>query len=211
MLDWVQDTRLRGWWRDYRDVFNGDLLPDYETEAAHLRNYETQIFPALLQVPGYSAAVLRGAGRTDPADISRHVEARMCRREILVRMKPARLHAVVDESTFLRPIGGPTVMVEQLDYLLHMAQLPNIDLRVLPLAQDAHAGLVAPFTVLEFAHPLDTPIVCVPSLTQSLYLEQEDEVEAYQAAFRSIQEAAADPAASVALVERHRERMRELL
>ncbi|RKS10779.1 helix-turn-helix protein [Nocardiopsis sp. Huas11] len=203
----AKDARLRGWWSKYKDVFKNESLPDFETEATVLRTYQAQVIPGLLQVPEYTAAIFRGARYTDPQEIERRVDARMNRRGILVRLSPVHLRAVIDEAAFLRPVGGDSVMIEQLKHVLHMAQMPNIDIQVLPLRKGEHAGLTAPFVIMDFPNPLDTPIVCVPTLTDALYLEEPDDIEMYSATFGDIQGSAASALESAEIISGHIRRL----
>lgn len=199
----AKDARVRGWWSKYKDVFKNETLPDFEAEACALRTYEAQLIPGLLQVPGYTAAIFRGARYSDPREVERSVDARMARREILTRIDPVTFRAVVDEAALLRPIGGTEVMVKQLKHLLHMAQMPNIDIQLLPLNKGEHAGLTAPFMILDFPNALDSTIVCVPTLTDALYLEQEVDVSTYIATFGDIQGSAVSALESAEIIGRY--------
>ncbi|MFD3686578.1 helix-turn-helix domain-containing protein [Nocardiopsis sp. NPDC058631] len=203
----AKDARLRGWWSRYKDVFRNESLPDFEAEASVLRNYQSQLIPGLLQVPEYTADIFRGARYTDPDEIERHVEARMARREILVRINPVHLRAVIDEAALLRPIGGLNGMLAQMKHLLHMAQLPNIDIQILPLDEGTHAGFTASFVILDFPSPLDTPIICIETLADALYLEEHDDVEMYVATFGDIQGSAASTLESVDIIHKHIKRL----
>jgi hypothetical protein len=106
-----------------------------------------------------------------------------------------------DEAALRRIIGSPAIMAAQLHYVLHMAQLPNIDVQVLPFSAGAHAALAAPFTILEFAEPLDTPIVYVETITDALFLEEGKDVEQYNATFGDVQGSALSTAQSAAFIK----------
>lgn len=199
----AKDARLRGWWSKYKDVFKNESLPDFETESSLLRTYQSQVIPGLLQTPEYTEAIFRGGRYTDPLEIERRVEARMARREILTRFDPVRLRAVIDESALQRLVGGPKILIRQLNHLLHMAQMPHVDIQMLPLSKGAHSGLTAPFTILDFPNPLDTPIVCVETLVDALYLEEPHEVELYSATFGDIQASAISAAETAEYVTSH--------
>ncbi len=203
----AKDARMRGWWSKYKDVFKNETLPDFETEASVLRSYDVQAIPGLLQVPEYTADIFRGARYTDPKEIERHVEARMARREILVRLNPVHLRAVIDEAAFLRPVGGRSGMLAQMKHLMYMAQLPNIDIQVLPLDKGTHAGFTASFMILDFPSPLDTPIVCIETLSDALYLEENDDVEMYIATFGDIQGSAVSALESANIIHNHIRRL----
>jgi hypothetical protein len=76
------------------------------------------------------------------------------------------------------PIGGPTVMSDQLHHLLRMSVRPYLTLRVVPAALGAHAGLSGHFILMEFAE--FRPVVFLDSETSSLFLERREEANAYQ-------------------------------
>ncbi|MFD6949302.1 XRE family transcriptional regulator [Nocardiopsis sp. TSRI0078] len=199
----AKDARVRGWWSKYKDVFKNESLPDFEAEASLLRTYQSQVIPGLLQTPEYTEAIFRGGRYTDPREIERRVEARMGRREILTRFSPVHLRAVVDESAFNRLVGGTEVLVRQLEHLLHMAQMPHIDVQMLPLSAGAHSGLTAPFTILDFPNPLDASIVCVETLADALYLEEPHEVKLYSATFGDVQASAISAAETANYITEH--------
>ncbi|MDA0563645.1 helix-turn-helix domain-containing protein [Streptomonospora sp. S1-112] len=199
----ARDAKERGWWAKYKDVFRNETLPDFEAEASNLRTYEAQVIPGLLQIPEYTEAIFHGARYANQEEVKRQVDARMARRDILTRFDPVHLRAVIDEAAFHRLIGGKEVMLQQLRYLLHMAQMPHIDVQVLPFSKGAHAGLTAPFVIMSFPSPLDPTIVCVPTLTDALYLEEPDVVESYSATFGDIQGSASSSSESAAFIKAH--------
>ncbi|WP_067605930.1 helix-turn-helix domain-containing protein [Nocardiopsis listeri] len=197
----AKDAKLKGWWSKYRDIFGDQALPDFEAEASVIRSFSTQTIPGLLQTPSYAEAIFLGGRYVSPEEVRRRVEFRTARREILTKFRPIHLRTVLDESALRREIGSPAVMREQFDYLLYMAQLPNIDVQVLPFSAGAHAGLAAPFTILEFPEPLDTPIVYVGTVTNALFIEELDEVAQYSATFGDVQGAALSTARSAAFIK----------
>ncbi len=199
----ARDAKVRGWWNQYKDVFKNESLPDFETEASTIRTYEAQVIPGLLQTPDYTAALLQGGRCTSAEEIQRRVEARMARREILTRFNPVNYRAVIDEAAFHRRIGSPEVMLQELKYLLHMAHMPHIDIQVLPFSKGSHAGLAGPFVILDFPNPLDPTIICVPTLTDALYLEGQDEIDLYTATFGDVQGSAVSSAESAEYISEH--------
>lgn len=196
----ARDARQRGWWSKYKEVFTERALPDFEAEASLIQIFQTQLIPGLLQTPDYAESLLKGGRFTSPEIIEQKVEARMARREILVRRTPSRLRTIIDEVALRRAIGGPVVLKEQLSYLHYMAQLPNIDVQVLPADTGSHAGPCAPFTILSFPDPLDLPIVYIDTASNGLFLEEPDEVEAHSATFGDVQGSAMSTARSADLI-----------
>lgn len=183
----ARDARERGWWAKYKGLFGDRALADFEAEASSIRTFEALCIPGLLQTPEYAEALFEGGRYTSAAEIRNRVEYRMARREILTRFSPARLRAVLDEAALRRLIGGPEVMRGQLDHLLHMAQMPNIDVQIVPFGAGSHAGLTSPFMILDFPEPLDTPIVWIGTLAGSVFLEQEEEIGRYTVTFGDLQ------------------------
>jgi hypothetical protein len=44
----------------------------------------------------------------------------------------------LDEAVLQRPVGGPAVMLAQIEYLAEMAARPKVVVQVAPLAAGAH-------------------------------------------------------------------------
>ena len=119
----------------------------------------------------------------------RAVQVRLQRQALLFRRLPAapRLESVLSEAVLRRGVGGSPVMAEQLDHLLKLSELPNVSVRVLPLAAGPQPGAVAgSFVILDFpttkggrAAP-EPSVVYSESLTGALYLDKPDELAAYE-------------------------------
>lgn len=117
--------------------------------------------------------------RTDPVDeVEDRVTARLARRRLFSRDRPARFTFFLHEFVLRLPVGGPAVMSDQLHHLLRMSVRPSLTLRVVPAALGAHAGIAGHFTLLEFAE--FKPVVYLDSQTSCLFLERPEEIAAYQ-------------------------------
>lgn len=196
----ARDARERGWWSKYKEVFGDRALPDFEAEASVLRTFEASTVPGLLQTPEYAEAIFKGGRYIGQDEVRRRVEFRMARQNILTKYPPTQLRTVIDEAALRRMVGGRDVMLGQMTYLLHMAQLPNIDVQVLPYEAGAHAALAAPFTILDFSEPLDTPVVYVGTVTEALFLEEAEDIDRYSATFGDVQGSALSTAQSAAFI-----------
>ena len=123
--------------------------PEYvalEARAKVLRTFEPMFIPGLFQTPEYYSAMfdnLRQAG------LDRDTTDEMVRDLAQVRQERKRrldgpdaliVNAVVDENVLRRRVGSRRVMAEQLSHLLDLASLPNITLRVVPLAVGVYPG-----------------------------------------------------------------------
>ena len=85
LITLARQSRERGWWTKYNDVFGREELPGWEAGASAIWTFETAFIPGLLQTPDYIELITRAAGITDPAEIRRHTEARTRRQAILTR------------------------------------------------------------------------------------------------------------------------------
>lgn len=180
----------QGWWMAY----GGVIPPQYrdfislESQARTARTLETSVVPGLLQTPAYARAVTRAAlGGLPAATVDSLVEVRLARQEVLRADIPLELHAVLDEAVLRREVGGPGVMREQLLRLSELARLPHVCLHVLPFTAGGYVGLTGPFVIFSFPHITDLDLVVLDHLTNSLYLERKEDLEAYCAAFRTTQ------------------------
>ncbi|MFF9864499.1 helix-turn-helix domain-containing protein [Streptomyces sp. NPDC013953] len=192
-----------GWWHAYRGV----LPPQYrdfislESQACTARTLETSVVPGLLQTPDYARAVTRAALHGLPAaKVDSLVEVRIARQEVLHGDPPLRLEAVLDEAVLRRQVGGPGVMRAQLRRLLELGSLPQVRLQVLPFRMGGYVGLSGPFVIFSFPNISDLDVVVLDHLTSSLYLERREDLEAYCAAFRTMQAHALTPEESSELI-----------
>jgi transcriptional regulator with XRE-family HTH domain len=157
-----------------------------EQGASSLWAFQAWTVHALLQTAAYAEAVERSAPRqvSDEA-VTRRVELRMARQQqVLFRDRdPLRLSVVLDEGVLLRTTGGLDVMAEQCDHLAEMAELPNIDLRVLPLGAGIHPASEGGFALVASASVDRAQVVCVSDGTGVRYLEGAATIHTYGEVF----------------------------
>ncbi|GAA0840950.1 helix-turn-helix domain-containing protein [Streptosporangium amethystogenes subsp. fukuiense] len=189
ILDLARQSRERGWWAKYKDVFGGSL-PGFEAEASQIRTVELVTIPGLLQTADYATAVFQAGQVLDQTAVQRRVEARLARQAILHRDDPPQIWAVIDEAALRKMVGGPNVMAEQLSHLAQMAMRPNIAVQVLPDSSGAHAAMGSGFVILDFMGDLDPSIVYLETPTDNLFLERPEEVQAYTLIFNRVVAAA---------------------
>jgi hypothetical protein len=61
------------------------------------------------------------------------------------------LSFVLEEWTLRRPLGGKSALRRQLEHLLEVGQLRNVELQVMPMEREEHAGVDGSIEVLKFA------------------------------------------------------------
>lgn len=74
---------------------------------------------------------------------------RMARKSIFEREPAPELSFVQEEVTFRRPVGGTMVLRRRLEHMV--AQLPYVELQVMPTAYANHPGTGGRIQVLKFA------------------------------------------------------------
>ncbi|MEV6982649.1 helix-turn-helix transcriptional regulator [Sphaerisporangium sp. NPDC051017] len=201
ILDLARQSREKGWWAQYRDVFSGSL-PGFEAEASQIRTYEALTVPGLLQTPGYAEAIFRGGQVLvdDETAIGRKVQARLARQRLLVRHNPPQLWAVLDEAALRKVVGGEEIMREQLLHLVETAKRSSVTIQVLPDSIGAHAAMHGSFVILDFPGDLDPSVVYLETATDNLFLERPSELQAYTLIYNRVVAAALTVEDSVAYV-----------
>lgn len=210
LLRWAREGQQQGWWEEYADVLRpGQLRQDYletlvalEADASAIRTFQPTVIPGLLQTRSYARALHLARSR-DPAsrevDVERWLDLRMLRQDVITRaVDPVRFHCVLDEAVFLRPVGGPGVMREQLLALL--AVPANVSLRVLPLAYGPHPAMIGPFVVMEFGDPGDHDVVLIESHAGSAYLERSAVVQDHKDLYQLCEQVSLDRVASASFI-----------
>ena len=212
-------ARQRGWWEDYADA----LAPDYmeflglEAEATAAKEWHLGVIPGLLQTEEYARQIhlsFQRAIPTPPGLIEQRIQVRMRRQEILtIREPPLRFAVVLDEAVILRKMGSGELMYRQLEHLVEVAELPNVDLRVLPLSGKG-AALADSFGVLSFGAPeagedasMLHDVVWVESVKSQMYVADEQDVYNFSLVFGGLQESALPPADSTRFILETAERM----
>lgn len=203
MVGLAKDAKLQGWWHSISDVVPEwmNLLLTLEEEAVSEDHYASVYVPGLLQTRRYAEAVHHASEmRLEHEVLDRLVDIRMKRQEILTRVTPLHIWAVLDEAVIRRVVGDREVMTEQLDHLVNCVESPNITLQILPFSSGAHAAAVGSFALLRGADPtLD--VVYIDILTGALFQEKPQELERYRLAIDYLRAQALDISASVALIK----------
>jgi transcriptional regulator with XRE-family HTH domain len=189
LIGLAREGRERGWWSKYNDVFGREELPGWEVGASRIATFEAAFIPGLLQIPAYIELITRTAGISDPAEISRHVEARTRRQVILDREQdPCQLDAVIDENAIIRITDG-AIRASQLTHLAELAGRPGITVQILPLAAGVYPVTSEAFLHLSFPDG-ERDIVYIETTIDNRLLEEYDEIGHYRLKFRKLQAAA---------------------
>lgn len=192
LITLARQSRERGWWTKYNDVFGREELPGWEAGASAIWTFETAFIPGLLQDPDYIELITRAAGITDPAEIRRHTEARTRRQAILTREHdPCQLHAIIDENALAR-ITDPAIRTAQATRLIEAASRPNITVQILPVSAGVYPVTSEAFLHLAFPDG-ERNIVYIETTIDNRMLEELDEIERYRLKFAMLQALALTP------------------
>ncbi|MGW3423518.1 helix-turn-helix domain-containing protein [Streptomyces phaeochromogenes] len=126
-------------------------LAQLEAKAVELQLYDPLNIHGLLQTPEYARGLLlmRRPAYTED-EVERFIAARVARKAVFERDPVPELSFVLEEWTLRRPLGGKPALRRQLEHLLEMGQLRNVELQVMPLDREEHAGLAGGIEVLKF-------------------------------------------------------------
>ncbi|NGO73335.1 helix-turn-helix domain-containing protein [Streptomyces boncukensis] len=132
---------LAAWFRQWAKL---------ERSAATLYTYECRIIPGLLQTEAYMRAAYEGRVPPLPdARLEAQVAARLDRQGMLRERQGTAFSFIVEEALLRRRTGGAEVTRELIGSLLELTRLRNVDIQIMPLVQEVHAGLDGPLRLLE--------------------------------------------------------------
>ncbi|OXS31183.1 transcriptional regulator [Streptomyces sp. XY006] len=121
-----------------------------EQLAITLYTYECRMVPGLLQTEAYARQLF--VDELPPLG-DEQIEAQWtarAERQRLLRERPNTAFSfILEEHLFLRLTGGTRVTRDLIDHVLGIAQLRNVEVQVMPLRRESHAGLHGPMQLLE--------------------------------------------------------------
>lgn len=201
LMELAHEVERRGWWQRKKPDFAERVrtLISLESKANLIVNFEGMHIPGLLQTGEYTRALLRECRLVPLDEVEDRMIIRMQRHAVLLKPKPPRLLALIDELALHRLVGGHDVMRRQLDYLVEAAEQPNIAVRVIP-NKAAHAGVDGGFWL--FRRSSGHKVVCLDNLTSTLFLEEPYEIEQYEQAIRLLVKRALPAQESVQLINK---------
>ncbi|MER7952401.1 helix-turn-helix transcriptional regulator [Streptomyces sp. NPDC096079] len=200
----LAESLTDGWWAV------GGAVPEWlhplvslEQEAEEETAFAPSVIPGLLQTREYAMAVHLGQEVREPLDgVTRQVDSRIKRQEVLNRPAPLHLWAVLDEGVLKRQVGNTAVMAAQLDHLIEQTQRRHINIQVLPLATGAHAAAGVGHFVTITSGGITSAYAEL--LGGGLYMDTADQVRRYTTAMDYLRSQAADTDASLKILSAYR-------
>ncbi len=205
-------ARPRGWW----DAFADTLSPGYsqlirlEAGSRALHTYCALVPHALLQTPRFTRNLIESSwAQPSSAETDRRVQVCRRRQSVLdaeVRPEPLQFAAVIDESVLRRTIrmldgsADPDVALEQLGWLVQVADLPNVTIQVLPFTAGLPPVTSGSFSILDSLATEAPDVVYLENRTRISYIDAETEVYRYTRDFQLLSEIALSPSDSLAAI-----------
>ncbi|MEU5519666.1 helix-turn-helix transcriptional regulator [Streptomyces sp. NPDC052079] len=141
-----------------RKLIDDRRYADYFAKAAELEALATGIcefapalVPGLLQTPAYAKAVtLAMHPFASDEFIDEKVSGRMDRGRILMDPTRPKYWAILHENVLRIPVGGVTVMAEQLQHIATLARERTLAVQVLPYRAGGYAVMTGDLRLMEF-------------------------------------------------------------
>lgn len=118
-----------------------------EAAAQELRIFEPMLVPGLFQTEAYARSLFASSGAQGDV-LESGVQMRMSRQSILSAQDAPWVLAMIDEQVLRRPVGGRTVMRQQLTKLLDLSKLPNVTMQVIPVSTGWYPGVEGAFKIM---------------------------------------------------------------
>ena len=203
LMELAREGKQPGWWQAYALPYT--TFVGLEQAASSVKIYTCAIVPGLLQTADYTRAIhYVGIPRFPDEVIEERVQERSTRQQVLTRPNPPSVEIVLDEAVLHRSVGGPSVMIEQLDRILAASDYTNVTIQVLTYDIGAHPAMESDLTILAFDEKAPS-IVYVEGLVGQIYLERQTDVERYENVFDRLRTTALNPKDSAATITKIRE------
>ncbi|MEU7482687.1 helix-turn-helix transcriptional regulator [Streptomyces sp. NPDC042319] len=125
-------------------------VAELEQHATKICEYDPMVVPGLLQMPGYTRALVVAATPLKPDEfVEEMVSVRMDRSHIFKRATTPAYWVILHEAALRIPVGGPDTMADQLDHVARFAHERRIVVQVIPYAAGPPAA-VRPLRLMEF-------------------------------------------------------------
>lgn len=200
----ARSANRRGWWLEHAAHLRADYL-DYialEDDATYIRDWQSVLFPGLLQTASYAEAVIAtGPNYVAPERVTQLVKVRVGR-QAKIDCGGASYAAIIWEPAILHPLVNAEIHREQLSAVLAAAKRQNVTIQVLPLSAGVLAGATSAFSSFSFDADPTVEAVTLDNLRGTSILEAPEDLTAYTNAFDQLRSAALAPDESARLIRR---------
>jgi Domain of unknown function (DUF5753) len=200
LLSLYPETHVQGWWQPHGMCSPVHLrtIAQNLALAGALVCWHSHMVPLFLQTADYLREVVQACSTTPADELMDRVRAQLAMQELLRRRVNCTFF--IHEFALLLQVGGPKVHAEQMQYLMLMANLSHVTIRVVPAARGAHAGLAGPFTHLTFEKY--ESLVWVETENSTLIAEAKDSIKGYEKVTQALERTSLSEAESLAFIAR---------
>jgi plasmid maintenance system antidote protein VapI len=205
--DLARNLGQKGNWPSYHAAYveSARFLIDLERRASRICVFQAEIMHGLLQGDDYVRALGAIPTPFDPPNVELSVQARRERQAVLTAEGAPKVNFVLAESCLNRVYGSHEIMHRQLERLIEVAELPNVQVQVLPEdSADSPNYAWLSFQILHVPGPgvLD-PLRCVyiGQLDDARFVDRPDLVEKYDTTWGYLQSAALGPKDSLEFIK----------
>ncbi|MFI9172910.1 helix-turn-helix domain-containing protein [Streptomyces lincolnensis] len=174
-----------------------------EGAAITLCTYECRMIPGLLQTEAYARQLFDDELPPLKDDqIEAQWEARATRQRLLRERPNTAFSFIIEEQLFLRHTGGTAVTRDLIDHVLEISELRNVEIQIMPLVRESHAGLHGPMQLLET--PDNKWFAYTEAPESGQLLSDPKNVSVLQQRYARMRSQALNPEDSVSLLQRMR-------
>jgi transcriptional regulator with XRE-family HTH domain len=199
----ARESRRPAWWSKYHDVISkqfGQYL-GYEGSAAKIRTFHPMLVPGLLHTQQYAAELL--SLTKSSKQTAELVRLRMERQErFFGQERPPEARFIFGEEALIRLIGGPSIMLHQMQYLLEVAENPGVTIQIVPLDVGAYTGLIGPFNLLDLEETEEVLLFLESAAGDFVSRDDQDLISQFSKNFGTIARTALDQDETRELIER---------
>lgn len=195
-----REAAQRGWWQVGETSDDFKTLLGLEAEATWINYFATSVITGLLQTEAYARALLTSIlFDATEEELELAVRLRLKRQE---RLGEFRLWVIMAEEGLERPIGGSTVMAEQIDHLVETSRERSITIQIIGKEVGQHVGLGGGFEMIGLDSP-EPEAVYVEGARWDACIEDRELLNIYSQAFERLR-------ADALSIEESRTRMRTI-
>jgi transcriptional regulator with XRE-family HTH domain len=183
-----------------------DLL-EVERNATSIKNCAAMVLTGLTQTAEYASAIYdrmpAGSWKSlcgEDRGSDEFLVTRMRRQAALLDRRKT-FEILIPEVTLLQKVVNDHLMVEQIDRLIAISNLPNVDLGIVPAQAALTAISLSDFVVF------DDSVVAIETLTERLVLHQPQAVRAHVDVYSALSDIALSGDAAIVLLEQHKARL----
>ncbi|WP_424642185.1 helix-turn-helix domain-containing protein [Embleya sp. AB8] len=198
------------WWSEYSDVISStyEEFITLEAQATEIHLVNSSVVPGILQVRGYAHAITTsGPFIPDPDIADALVDVRLKRQSVLTEASPVLVSATLSATALHINLGDPRLLREQLRHLLEVGDLPNVEMRIIPLDSPLGA-FIGGLTLFEFEHKQEPSVVYIEYHGGMTPKESNREVRQYRRHIQHLHQNALSPDESRKLINRRLEDLR---